>query len=74
MATREQCVKSISGSLRYERREHGYTQESLAKATGFNASTINSWEGLGGSIGLVEAWQIADLYGISLDQLAGRSE
>lgn len=70
--TTTQRVKSIVGSLRTERNEHGYTQKSLAAAINVNDSTVNGWEGNGGSIGLEEAWRIADLYGISLDQLAGR--
>lgn len=70
--TTTQRVKSIVGSLRTERSGHGYTQKSLASTIGVNESTISAWEGNGGSIGLEEAWRIADLYGISLDQLAGR--
>lgn len=70
--TTEQRIKSITGSLRTERSNHGYTQKSLATAIDVNASTIGAWEGNGGSIGFEEAWRIADLYGISLDQLAGR--
>lgn len=70
--TTTQRVKSIVGSLRTERTDHGYTQKSLAEAIKANESTVNGWEGNGGSIGLEEAWRIADLYGISLDQLAGR--
>ena len=65
--------KSIFGSLKYERRERGHTQRQLAEAVGRNQSTVNGWEGDGGSIGLDDAWQVADVYGISLDQLAGRS-
>ena len=70
--TTAQRTKSIIGSLRAERMEHGYTQKALAEAIGKNESTITNWEGNGGSVGLEEAWSIADLYGISLDQLAGR--
>jgi transcriptional regulator with XRE-family HTH domain len=70
--TTQQRIKSIVGSLRTERSQHGYTQKSLAEAIEKNESTVNAWEGNGGSIGLEEAWRIADLYGISLDQLAGR--
>ncbi len=70
--TTTQRIKSIVGSLRTERTEHGYTQKALASEIGVNESTVNGWEGNGGSVGLEEAWRIADLYGISLDQLAGR--
>ena len=70
--TTAQRTKSIVGSLRTERSNHGFTQKSLASAISVNESTVGAWEGNGGSIGLEEAWRIADLYGISLDQLAGR--
>ena len=70
--TTQQRMKSIVGSLRTERNAHGYTQKSLASVIGVNESTVNGWEGNGGSIGLEEAWRIADAYGISLDQLSGR--
>ena len=77
--TREQIKKTIAGSLRMERRSHGYTQESLGKAicnddgTPIASTTVNGWEGGNGAIGLDDAWQMADLYGITLDQLAGRA-
>jgi transcriptional regulator with XRE-family HTH domain len=70
--TATQRVKSIIGSLRTERNAHGFTQASLAKEINRSPSTVSAWEGNEGSIGLEEAWQLADLYGISLDQLAGR--
>lgn len=71
--SKELIRKTISGSLRMERREHGMTQKSLGDAIEVHPSTINGWEGGNGAIGLEDAWQIADLYGISLDQLAGRA-
>ena len=74
-----QRIKSIQGSLRYERRKHGYTQKALGESIaedGVNVaeSTIVGWESGEGSITLERAWQIADLYGIGLDQLAGRPQ
>lgn len=72
MVTESQRVKAIGTSLRFERRQHGFTQRTLADAIGRNQSTIHAWEGNGGAIGLKEAWQLADLYDITLDKLAGR--
>lgn len=71
--TQEQVRKAIAGSIRYERREHGFTIKQLGDAIGVNESTITGWEGNGGNVGLDDAWLIADQYGISLDQLAGRA-
>ena len=70
--TDSQREKSIIGSLRAERNSHGFTQSELGSEIGINPTTICAWENDGGRIGLEEAWRIADLYGISLDQLAGR--
>lgn len=69
----EHVRKSICGSLRYERQKHGYTQAELATELHRSPSTVNSWEGMDGSVGLDDAWRIAELYGITLDQLAGRA-
>jgi len=70
--TDTQRRKSIIGSLRTERNTHGYTQKDISVMLGVNPSTVCAWEDDGGRIGLEEAWFLADLYGISLDQLAGR--
>ena len=76
MVTKEQIEqhhKSIKGSLRFERDKAGYTQHELASEISVNQTTISSWEGRDGSISLEHAWRIADVYGIPLDQLAGRT-
>lgn len=79
MKTREQLeqehvqrVKVLKGSLAYERKKAGLTQAQVGQEIGVAARTVGGWELGNGSIGFEEAWQIADLYGISLDQLAGR--
>lgn len=72
MLTREQREERIKGGLRAERGRMGISQAELSRATGVNASTISGWESGNGSIGFEEAWMLADLYGIPLDQLAGR--
>lgn len=66
-------VKSIKGSLAYERRQAGLTQAQVADEIGSDKGTIGSWELGDGSINFERAWALADLYGISLDQLAGRT-
>lgn len=74
-----QRIKSIKGSLRYERRKAGYTMKQLGEAIAEDGpnvaeSTIVGWESGDGSITLERAWQLAELYGISLEQLAGRPQ
>ena len=42
-----------------------------AEAIGANQSTVGMWEQRAG-VSLEDAWKLADYYGISLDELAGR--
>lgn len=69
---RVQRVKTIKGSLAYERKQAGYTQRQASAEIGADPSTLGAWELGEGSIGFEQAWRLADLYGITLDQLAGR--
>lgn len=49
------------------------TQAEVAEAVGVSAATMQNYE-LGRSImGYETAWMIADYYGVSLDELGGRS-
>lgn len=65
-------IKTIKGSLAYERKQAGYTQRQVAEEIGVDSGTIGGWELGDGAVGFEQAWRLADLYGISLDQLAGR--
>jgi transcriptional regulator with XRE-family HTH domain len=69
---RVQRVKTIKGSLAYERKQAGFTQREVAAEIGADPSSIGAWELGDGAIGFEQAWRLADLYGITLDQLAGR--
>ena len=69
---RVQRTKTIKGSLAYERKQAGLTQRQAAEEIGADPSSRGSWELGDGAIGFEQAWRLADLYGISLDQLAGR--
>lgn len=69
----ERREQSIKGGLRAERNRVNISQADCAAAIGANRATVSSWEQGAGSIGLEEAWRLADLFGITLDQLAGRS-
>ena len=71
--TKEEREARIKGGLRAERNRANLTQKDVSVATGFNTSTISNWEQGAGSIGFEEAFCLADLYGVSLDQLAGRT-
>lgn len=67
-----QRKKIIKGQLRAYRAMADLKQKDLANAIGVNPSTMSHWESGDGQIDLEKAWRIADFYGISLDQLAGR--
>ena len=71
--TKEEREASIKGGLRAERNRANLTQKEVSELTGFNTSTISNWEKGAGSIGFEEAFCLADLYGVSLDFLAGRT-
>ena len=61
----------IAAELRAHRARKGETQREVADAVGVNESTLCAWENRGG-IGLDDAWKLANHYGVSLDDLAGR--
>lgn len=71
--TKEDRERSIKEGLRIERARAGVSQAVLCEAIGTNPSTYSGWESRDGSIGFEEAWRIAEVYGIPLDQLAGRA-
>ena len=58
--------------LRQLREERGYTQRELGDAIGVTLRKISSWENLEVRIPLLDAARIADVFGCSLDELAGR--
>lgn len=59
-------------ALKYQREINGYTQMSLAKATGLKQQMISWWEAGKGLPNIDFCVRLADFYGISLDELVGR--
>lgn len=64
-------AETIAGELRAHRARKDVTQREVAEAIGANQSTVGMWEQRAG-VSLEDAWKLADYYGISLDELAGR--
>jgi transcriptional regulator with XRE-family HTH domain len=62
----------IAGELRAHRAKKKVSQREVAQAIGANNSTVGAWEQRAG-VSLEDAWKLADYYGVSLDELAGRS-
>lgn len=63
--------ETIAGELRAHRAKRNVTQREVAEAIGANPSTVGMWEQRAG-VSLEDAWKLADYYGVSLDELAGR--
>lgn len=64
-------AETIAGELRAHRAKKNVTQREVADAIGANQSTVGMWEQRAG-VSLEDAWKLADYYGVSLDDLAGR--
>lgn len=63
--------KTIAAELRGWRAKKNVSQKELAESIEANPSTVSAWENRAG-ISLEDAWKVADYYGVSLDDLAGR--
>lgn len=61
----------IAGGIRAQRAKLHVNQKEVAEAIEVNQATVSAWENRG-CITLENAWKLADYYGISIDELAGR--
>lgn len=59
-------------ALKYQREINGYSQSELARKTGLKQQMISYWEANKGLPNIDFCVQLADFYGISLDELIGR--
>jgi len=71
-ARRQQRRKSISAGLRSHRAAERVSQKDFAESIEANPATVSNWENCG-SVSTEDAWEIADHYGITLDELVGRT-
>ena len=62
----------IGEELKYHRDKNGFSQSSLATATGISQQKISYYESGKHSIPIEFCITLADFYGISLDELVGR--
>lgn len=58
--------------LKARRKEHGFTQKQVAKATGIVQPNLSAWENNLYSPNIDFCVKLADFYGITLDELIGR--
>ncbi len=59
-------------ALKYQREIAGLSQSALAKATGLKQQMLSWWEAGKGLPNIDFCVQLADFYGISVDELIGR--
>ncbi len=64
----------FSRNLKGLRREAGLSQGKLAEAIGVTQQCVSKWERADGEPTLTYLWKIADLFGISIDVLCGRTD
>ncbi len=62
----------LAANLRGYRARTRMTQEEVAKKIGVNTNTIVNYENGINPPSYETAWKLADLYGVTLDQLGGR--
>jgi len=62
-----------SNRLKDLREDHDLSQKELAAKLGYHTTTYQRWEDNVHSIKLIDAINIADFFGVSLDYLAGRT-
>ena len=61
-------------ALKYQREIRGLSQSELAKKTGLKQPMISWWEANHGLPNIDFCVQLADFYGITLDELVGRDD
>lgn len=64
----------IGKALQKHRKEHGMTQEQLAKILNLSRQTISKWENDRGFPDIENLIWLCDIYKISLDELVGRKQ
>lgn len=73
MALKDEARRErIARSLRGKRAEARLTQEQVGAACGMDKTSIGKYENGLSCMDFETAWDLADLYGVSLDELGGR--
>lgn len=61
-----------AGNLRAFRAKRRMSQQSVADAIGVDQITISNYENAVSGMSFENAWALADLFGVTLDDLGGR--
>lgn len=64
---------NIGSALKDQREQRGLSQSELAKKTGIKQQNISRWENDRNIPNVIDCINLADFYGISIDELIGRN-
>ncbi|MCL2796966.1 MAG: helix-turn-helix domain-containing protein [Firmicutes bacterium] len=64
--------KGIGDSIKNARKAANFAQQQLAKLIGTSHAAISFWENNINVPNVLDCWKIADVLGISIDELVGR--
>lgn len=65
-------MKTVGEIIKEKRLELGLSQRKMAEELGVTSATISHWEHDINTPNILLAWDIADYFGCSLDELCGR--
>ena len=65
-------TEAIAAKLRGKRAEAAMSQEAVAEIVGLTSSTLSRIEKAESGLRIDTAWELADLYDCTLDELVGR--
>lgn len=67
-------MENYGQALKYQREINGLTQSELARKTGLKQENVSRWERGAVLPNIDFCVQLADFYGITIDELVGRDE
>ena len=70
----EEDTMTMGNTILFYRKKHAMTQEALAQALGVTNQAVSKWESNQSCPDVMLLPEIADLFGISLDELFGRKQ
>ena len=65
---------SLGENIREKRLKRGWSQAQLAKRLGASSQAISKWERDTSSPSIYNVWDMADVFGCTIDELCGRKE
>lgn len=66
--------ENVAGCIRANRAKLRMSRDDLSKASGIPAATLGCYENAESGISFENAWKLADVFGLPLDELFDRSK